>query len=315
MNYKWQSVVEIQRLVGKKVLIAGGTGFIGKRLVHYLEKNEIETYVITRQKLTDKKYVTYLNIDLHDKDKLEKISEELKFDVLVYLAANIPTADAKKETYQDSLDSTLIPFVNFCTAFVNENSRLIYASSVDVLGNCAKEEYTENMLPSVATPYGLAKYCGEFYAKNMCAKAGAKCLIYRFAQVYGPNEPIVRIIPILKNALLLHDKFEIWTSGTEKRRFLYVDDAVQALALGITGEFEGIYNIAGEEVITMLELVQLMESVFEEKLDYDVLNKVRGIDNIPSINKAKSELGFMPEVSMKRGLVNVKGGEGFENNN
>lgn len=312
MNYKWELKVDLKSCAGKKVLVAGGTGFIGRHFVSFLERNQIDTYVLTRQYRENTKYITYLNIDLHDKDRLNDVGEKIKFDKLIYLAANIPLANAKKETYQDAVDSTLIPFVNFCTAFVKEGSKLIYASSVDVLGNYSEEQYSEEAQPGVATPYGLAKYCGEFYAKDICAKTGAECLMYRFAQVYGPKEPIVRIIPILKNAILTNTKFEIWTDGTEKRRFLYVDDAVQSLVLGMTSDATGIYNIAGEEVITMVELVQLMESVFKKKLNYKILHKVPGVDNVPGIQKAKHDLLFQPEVSMQQGMEKVKEGENCE---
>lgn len=308
MNYKWEDSIQLETLKNQKVLVAGGTGFIGKRFIEYLEKNEIETYVISRRKLEDKKYITYLNADLNDKEVLNLLGKKYKFDKLVYLAANIPLANAKKETYQDAVDSTLIPFVNFCTAFVHENCKLIYASSVDVLGNCNVNNYTEEVKPNVATPYGLAKYCGEFYATAICSKIGAKCLMYRFSQVYGPKEPVVRVIPILVNAIVNEKPFEIWTDGHEKRRFLYVDDAVQSLALGLTKDIVGVYNIAGEEIITMIDLVTKIENVFEKKLDYKILSKVVGNDNVPDIIKAKTELGYLPEVDMNFGIEMVKDG-------
>lgn len=302
MNYEWENKFDWNLLKNKKILVAGGTGFIGKRLIYFFEKHKIEAYVITRQQLTDTDYVKYLNADLSDIEQINRFAENDFYDILIYMAANIPLSGEKKESYFDASQSTLMPFINFCTAYVNNKCKLIYISSVDVLGACGEYEFDEEVLPNVTTPYGLAKYCGEFYAKNICAKENADYLILRFAQVYGPDEPIVRIIPIIKNAILNKKRFELWTDGSEKRRFLYVDDAVQAIICGINSNETGIFNIAGNEVISMAELVTLMEKSFGINLNYDILNKISGVDNIPDIKKAIEKLNFMPEISLKNGM-------------
>ena len=307
MNYEWENKFEWDSLKSKRILIAGGTGFIGKRLVCFLEKHKIGAYVITRQKLADTEYVKYLNADLSDIEQLTRLGENVFFDILIYMAANIPLSGEKKESYFDASQSTLMPFINFCTAYVKNRCKLIYISSVDVLGAYEEFEFNEEALPNIATPYGLAKYCGEFYAKNICTKENADCLILRFAQVYGPDEPIVRIIPIIRNAILNGKRFELWTDGNEKRRFLYVDDAVQAIICGINSSERGIFNIAGSEVISMAELVALMEKSFETELNYSILNKIHGTDNVPSIKKAVEKLNFAPEILLENGMSIIRG--------
>lgn len=306
MNYEWENKLKKGFFAGRKILIAGGTGFIGSRVVSFFEKHEIQVHVLTRKIHSDSKFVKYLQADLSDRDILKKYAIQVDFDYLIYLAANIPLAGEKKESYLDAENSTLKPFINFCSEFVCEGSKLIYVSSVDVLGRCDIYEYGEGVLPKSTTPYGLAKYCGELYAQNICEKIKAKCLIYRFAQVYGSKEPIVRIIPIIKKALLTGDKFEIWTDGEEKRRFLYVDDAVQAIFLGLLTDVTGIYNVAGAEVISIINLIKLMENVFNKTLNYQILHKVVGISNVPGIKKAENEIGFRPEVSMFEGVSVIR---------
>ena len=229
MNYKWEEKVNWDCLRNKKILIAGGTGFIGKNVIRFFEKHGICSTVLTRSRREKSCFTDYQMCDLRNQAALEEVAG--KYDILIYLAANIPLRDSKKESYADAMESTLVPFINCASAFVQEGVRLIYASSVDVLGACNIFEFTEKEVPGIATPYGLAKYCGEFYARDICASSNAECVILRFAQVYGPNEPIVRIIPIIREAILNDGKFDIWTDGKERRRFLYVDDAVQSIII------------------------------------------------------------------------------------
>jgi len=305
MVYKWEDRVKWDDLHNKRILIAGGTGFIGQNLLRFLENHKIHSTVLTRREKKENHFTDYKVCNLCSKSSLKNIVGE--YDILVYLAANIPLRGSKKENYLDAMESTLVPFVNFATTFVRENIKLIYASSVDILGSCNIFEFTEEEVPGVATPYGLAKYCGEYYAKNICTVNRAQCIVLRFAQVYGPDEPIVRVIPIIKDAILNDKKFDIWTDGKERRRFLYVDDAVQSVLTCMGSVPQGTYNIAGNDIISMSQLIEMMIEIFRKPFVYDVLNKELGVDNVPSIDKAINVLGFVPEVSLKNGLRAMKG--------
>ena len=186
-------------LVGKKILIAGGTGFIGKRCVQVFEKLGCQLTVITRRAQMMDEKVNYIKVDLRDVDGLRKCLDSEEFDHAVYLAANIPLAGSAKETYLEAKCSTFDPFVNFCEVVLSKVKSFIYISSIDVIGACEKEDYTETEEINRPTPYGLAKYVGEFYVKTMCETLNVPYKILRFSQVYGANEPAVRIIPIIKN--------------------------------------------------------------------------------------------------------------------
>lgn len=302
MNYNWMKSFDVDWFNNKKLLIAGGTGFIGKRLITYLQTTTSEVYVLTRRQLEDVGNIHYIRADLNQSETLENLFREQKFDAAVYMAANIPILGSKKETYREAERSTLAPLINFLDNFCNKIERIIYISSVDVLGICDQIDYNENTQIGVATPYGLAKYCGEFYVKDYFEQYSKTYITFRFSQVYGPNEPIVRIIPILINAIKENSEFNFYTNATELRRFLYVDDAVQAIVKGIVSKQTGIYNIAGKEKISMLDLVVLIENIWNKKLNYHVLGRTEGHDNVPGIEKSMHDLNYIPEVPMSEGL-------------
>lgn len=294
---------------GKKYLIAGGTGFIGRRVVSFLADEGSLLDVISRRKFENHGNVHFIQEDLGDPGSIGKPAETM-YDACVYMAANIPEAGQKRETYYDAKESTLDPLVNFCEAYAGHCRAFVYISSVDVLGRPPEAGYDEGTVPGNATPYGLAKFCGEFYVRAYCARNGIPWKCLRFSQVYGPHEPIVRVIPILRNALLEGREFTLYSDGQEKRRFLYVDDAVKAVCCALEKEVSGVFNIAGAEVCTMEQLARTMESVYGRQLDLKILNKAAGYDNVPSIKKAQEQLGFFPSVFLKEGLELIKREEG-----
>lgn len=306
MKCNWIQNFKKEEFVGKKILVAGGTGFIGKRCVRFLSELGCKISVITRGKYENTENIRYLSADLFDIDALRQLEIDGCYDWAVYLAANIPLAGDKKETYLEAKCTTLDPLLNFCEVFLPKIKSIVYASSIDVLGSCNKTEYTEQEVINNPTPYGLAKYCGEFYVKIMSEQLGISYKIVRFSQVYGPNEPLVRIIPILKKAILENTVFNLYTDGQEKRRFLYVDDAVQSILRCMLSDRCGIYNIAGNDIISMIDLISKMEIVFGKKLNYNVLNKTKGKNNIPSIELAKEQLLYSPNFSIEMGLENIK---------
>ena len=70
---------------------------------------------------------------------------------------------------------------------------------------------------------------------------------------------------------------------------------------------EDVYNIAGNDIVSMQRLVEMMVNVFEKDFKYDILDKTFGVDNVPDIAKAEDRIGFVPEVSLENGLRSLKG--------
>ena len=304
MKCNWISDNAYSLLRGKSVLVAGGTGFVGQRTVEMLDKIGMRVYVITRRRIEDLGNIHYLQGDLSENNDLQKINEEIneEVDYGIYMAANIPLRGQAKENYFDAKKSTFDPFINFCEQYLPKIKSFVYISSVDVLGGCAEFEYNEIAPIRVASPYGLAKYIGELYTKDICTVQKIPYTILRFAQVYGPNEPIVRIIPIIKKAMTSGNTFTLVTDGSERRRFLYVDDAVKSIIHGLIYASNETYNIAGPDYISMKDLVSLIERIWGKKIDLVIKAEIKGEDNVPSIEKARRELKFNPGIKMRDGM-------------
>lgn len=294
----------------RKIIIAGGTGFIGKKVVEILENNKINCFVLTRNtNKINSKYVTYITLDLNNltTDDCSNINKKYgPFEAGIYLAANIPKIGEKKESYSQAGISTLFPTINFMEGFAPFLKKIIYASSVDVYGNTDVDFYNEKAETKATTPYGVAKLCGENYLKSIASKYNIKYLVLRFSQVYGPFEPIVRIIPILIKTVKENQIFTLYGKGEEKRRFLYVEDAALSVFCALKYNDSGIFNIAGKSINSINGLIKIVENIYKKeiKIKYEE-SKITTHNNIPKINKAKKILFYNPKYSLMAGIRKI----------
>ena len=292
-----------------KVIIAGGTGFIGKRLVSMLEKSGILCYVLTRRKAIDTYFVKYIDCDLNSltmEKSIEINNQYGPFDTGIYLAANIPQIGARKENYYDATNSTLIPTINFSEGFAPFIKQIIYASSIDVVGTPKENLYDEFIETNPTTPYAVAKLSGEYYIKSIANRYGVTYSILRFSQVYGPFEPMVRVIPILIKTAKENNVFSLYGNGEEKRRFLYVDDAASSIRNALDYHDNGLFNIAGKSINSIRELISIVENVYKKNIRLEIKELNTNVfDNIPSIEAAQKELLYNPKYSLDEGIRNI----------
>lgn len=295
---------------GKRYLITGGTGFIGKRFVERLKATKATCEVVTRQQLASQDNIHYIQCDLNDMEQLENLflKQTEKYDAIVYMAANIPQVGMKKENYLDAKCSTLDPIVNFCQVAMPHCHKFIYISSIDVIGVPENEDYTEEEVARPATPYALAKYCGEFYVEKIAQVNNVPLTSLRFSQVYGPNEPLVRVIPILINAVKEGKPFNKFTTGDEKRRFLYVEDAVTSIVRALESEATGIFNIAGKSIDTINDLLNIVGDIQGKAVDINIVAESVAGNNVPNIDKAEKVLNYIPEYTLEQGIHCILGG-------
>lgn len=303
--YRWFKEAQKEDWAGKKILVAGGTGFLGRHFIKTLCELGCHPAIISRSKCMDTEKVSFIQADLEDKDRLKKAVDS-EYDTVVYLAARMPFTMGrdKKESFLDAKEATLDPFINFAEVFIPHTKKLIYASSIDAVG--PMEDFDERTCPNPTSPYGLAKLCGEYYADRTCRENHAECVSLRFSQIYGADEPAIKIIPTLREKLISGNPFHLVTTGNEKRKYLYIDDAVQAVIRSISGG-TGVFNIAGNDEISMNDLIKVMETVWETKLNIIQAKEAKqGVNIIPVIDKAKKVLYFEPEVSLIEGLQAIR---------
>lgn len=173
-----------------KIFVTGGTGFIGKHVIEkLLQLGGYEIIVLTRQAVDSHNGVLYLKGDLSDKKIINEITKEV--DYVVHLAG------CKKDP-EAFLTTNVIGTENIISACSNYRIRkLLYLSSVGVIGRTNHTEINEQTLCRPDNGYEISKYQAELLVKQFSINNPGKAIILRPTNVFGENDPEQHLLNLL----------------------------------------------------------------------------------------------------------------------
>lgn len=295
-----------------KVLITGGTGFLGSNLLPSLLLEDYEVFVITRKLPMEKKVknLHYLKADLCDTKSLASIKREIRScEILIDLAALIPVGLSfnGQNSVNDAIRNinvNIIGHVDLLNFVSKKLKKIIYASSIDVYGSSVG--YEENSPTFPDTFYGASKLFMEHVYKIFCQRNNISPIILRFSQIYGHDEHPINVIPTFVKRIVSGQPLHVFGKGDDVRSFLYIDDAVKAICLATVKNKKGTFNVAGREAVSVKELVRTFQLLVRKPVGLKYFpRKKRLTKQEVCINKISKELGFKPSVSIKQGLAQV----------
>ena len=140
----------------------------------------------------------------------------------------------------------------------------------------------------------------------MVVKKSFPFIILRLYQVYGPNQTIDRLIPIVISSCLKNKKFSC-SPGTQIRDFLYVDDLVKLFELIILSKkkIKGIFNIGSGKPIQVKNVIEKIKNKIKKgKPQYGEIKmrKDESQSNYPNLQKIFKLTSWRPKISLKNGL-------------
>ncbi len=290
----------------KKILIVGGTGFIGYHLAKKCLKKSWQVTSISSKKpkkIRFLKKVKYIRSDITNKKLLKKNTNNT-YDYVVNLGGYVDHSNKKKtfkSHYVGCKNLAQIFLKKKISSFIQIGSSLEYGTS-----KSPQKESIKCNLKSVRSTYGRAKLLSSNYMINLYKKQKFPSTVIRFYLVYGPKQDINRFIPTIINGCLKNKKFPT-SDGSQLRDFLYVDDAVRAIIMCLKNKKSRgqILNIGTGKPKIIKRVIKVVKKVSKGGQPQYGMFKLRKFDIpklYPNVNKAKSKIKWSPKVSFKKGI-------------
>lgn len=289
----------------KKILITGGTGFIGYHLaLTCLKKNFLVTSLSTKKPCKQRrlKKVKYLLCDISNRKNLNKALNH-NFDYVVNLAGYVDHSN-KKKTRKSHYEGCK----NLASFFLSSKiKKFIQIGSCTEYGkvNSPQRENKQNKQKTYSI-YGMSKLLSTKYLLQLNKKYDFPVTILRLYLVYGPNQDTNRVIPITINNAIKNNTFDCST-GLQIRDFIYIDDLIKAIMKvlsnrNINGE---IFNIASGKPIQIKNAILKICNIVgygNPQFGKIKFRKDEILRLFPSIIKAKRILKWKPVVDINLGL-------------
>lgn len=293
-----------------RVLITGGTGFIGSRLVSRLvdEGSEVEVVAAQGGEGLPRGVVVH-TLTLPHPD-LSGIVRDGRFDELYHLAGT-SYVQASMQDPEGDLWNSVAPTVDLLETLRRKSphTRMVYTSSAAVYGSPTDLPLAEDAPVKPVSPYGVSKHTCEVYLGLFARLYGLRTASLRPFSVYGPRQRKQVIYDLVDR---LHSNpaiLEVMGTGEEMRDFVHVDDATAAAMIVMArGPLRGeTYNVARGEGVKIRELVAELVAVMQVNPTIVFSGSVRTGDPhswIADISRL-SALGFRPSISLRSGLRSV----------
>lgn len=292
-----------------RVLVTGGCGFIGARLVPLLREREADVRVfdnLSRGRRDNVgEDVAVVVGDIRDPAALGGALAGV--DAVVHLAAFgsvIESIADPTENFEVNVLGTLTVLRACVEAGVD---RLVFASTGGALIGNAEPPVSEASLPWPISPYGASKLCGEAYLHAFAGAYGLKTAALRFANVYGPFSEHKKgaVTTFIKNAID-GEPIVIFGDGSASRDFLYVDDLCAAICDAVEANLaDEVLHVASERETTIRELAELILRVAgreDTPIEHRPARRGEVTRNFATAEKARSVLGFEPVETLESGM-------------
>ena len=292
-------------MIKKKILIIGGTGFIGSHLAEACIKKKWSVTSISLKKPLKNRHIRNVKYILCDISKrkllLKKLKNKNNYDYVVNLGGHIDHTN-KTKTYA----SHYTGLKNLISFFKRKKIKLfIQVGSSSEYGKVGSPQ-KESMNGKPVKIYGKSKLSATELTIETFKKYNFPCTVFRLYQIYGPGQSLNRFLPILIHSCINKKSFPC-SNGKQLRDFLHINDLLNAFFKAFNNK-----NIRGKILnIGLGKPIQLLKIIKKVKKDLKGGNPIYGkiklrIDEpkilFPNISLAKKFLNWKPRIQFLEGL-------------
>lgn len=327
----------------KKVLITGSSGLVGSEAVNFFSKKKFKIYAIDNnlrsflfgkksstlsvKKIQKEKYsnITFIDMDIVNYQKLQKIFVDNKFDIIIHTAGQ-PSHDwsAKDPIFDFKINALatlnlLELSKKYCpqTTFIYTSTNKVYGDSPNHLSDIRElktryEVFKNNKLYSINekfsidnskhSPFGVSKTSGDLYVQEYGKYFGLKTVSFRCGCITGPNHKGAKLhgfLSYLVQCIIKNKQYKILGyKGKQVRDNIHSSDLVEMFWHFYKNPGYGeIYNAGGgrENSISILEAINLIKIISSKKWNYSLIKENRIGDHIWYITDYSKFIKKYPE--------------------
>lgn len=297
-----------------KILVTGGTGFIGNHLCRKLLKQGNKVICLDNNFSGSMDNIADLLEDKNFSFVHHDVTEKFYYDVeqIYHLAC---PASPKAYQYDPifTLKTNFLGSLNVLELAKSNNSRVLLTSTSEIYGNPQispqVEEYWGNVNPiGIRSCYDEGKRVAETLFMDSHRKYGLNIRIARIFNTYGPkmDQDDGRVVSNFIVQCLTNQDITIYGDGSQTRSFCYVDDTVDGLIRLMNNEKTiGPINIGNPHEITVRDLAKIVKSMCTKTRSNIVYKELPSDDPIkrkPDITKANNLLEWYPTIDLQKGL-------------
>jgi nucleoside-diphosphate-sugar epimerase len=295
-------------LENKKVLIVGGTGFIGMHIARKALEYGFDVTIISKKQKDCESLdsVEYITADVSQKNNLLIQLKGKLFNYVVNVGGYIDHAN-----YFNGGNSVFDVHFNGVRNLVDciDRSELItfvqIGSSDEYGGNLAPQFETQREAP--ISPYSCAKVASTHFLQTLFITEKFPAVILRLFLVYGPGQGKERFLPQIIKGCVHNQKFPA-SKGEQLRDFCFIDDFVQAVfsTLDNDNAYGEVINISSGESTSIKKIVDMVVNIIgfgQPQFGQIAYRDGENMALYANIDKAEKLLGWRPGTSLEKGLA------------
>ena len=308
----------------KKIVVTGGSGFIGSNLVKFLLKKKYFVINIdclkysanpynTKNLNKNKNYV-FFKLDINNKKKILKILKKYKPEGIFNLAAETHV-DRSIDSPYNFIHSNILGTYNLLETIrkYKKKIKLIHISTDEVYGDVLKGRSDEEYPYKPSSPYSSSKASSDHLVQAYVRTYKIPAIISNCCNNYGPNQFPEKLIPKLIFNIINKKPLPIYGKGKNSREWMHVQDHCEALFMIYTkGKVGENYNIGSgvnlkniDIAKKLLKIAKNKSSKISQKVKIKFTKDRPGHDFRYALNnkKIQKKLGWKTKISLNDGLL------------
>ena len=309
----------------KKIIVTGGSGFIGNNLVDFLIKKKY--FVINIDKLTyasnnvkRKKNYKFYKLDINNRVKIAKILRKYKPVAIFNLAAETHV-DRSIDDPENFIKTNILGVFNLLEAIKKIkkqkiNIKLIHVSTDEVYGDIKNgKRSNEEFSYKPSSPYSASKASADHLVKAYIRTYKINAVISNCCNNYGPYQFPEKLIPKMITNIFNNQELPIYSKGINSREWIHVEDHCRALLmLYLKGKSGESYNVGSKINLKNIDLVKkLIKICRNKKLKIGNKTKIKFVKDRPGHDfryaldsqKIYKQIRWKAKYSLNSGLSNT----------